>query len=536
VKPGVRDEPEQDQRDAGTDDEIRGRFLPRISFTFGLALKLLLLGVVNALTIWAAVTLIDQEQWIALSLMVVATIGIDYVYLSSRTLPLKYLIPGTIFALVFQVYPVIYSANIALTNYGTGHVLTQEQAIDQILRLASPDQEGARFLMVVMAADGGSGELALYLTDASDVPYLGTAEELTEVDPGEVSVDADGRVTGVGEYTTLNLRQAQDRQTELLALEIPTEAGVITAQTFTTAVIQPARYRHDPDTGLLTDNDTGTVYEPTGGNFVSADGSVVTPGWRSYVGFANFTEVLSSPAVRGPFARVFVWNVAFAAGSVFLTFALGLGLALTLNHPMMRGRRVYRSLLIVPYALPSFMTVLVWQGMLNQNFGVVNAMFGIDFSWLRDPTLAKISILLVNTWLGFAYFFLVSTGALQAIPSELKEAAEVDGASPWRAFRAVVFPLLMVAVAPLLIASFAFNFNNFNVVYLLTGGGPPIAGAQTPAGHTDILISYTYRLAFERGSGTNFGLASAISILIFFIVATISALSFRRTRALEELA
>ena len=91
------------------------------------------------------------------------------------------------------------------------------------------------------------------------------------------------------------------------------------------------------------------------------------------------------------------------------------------------------------------------------------------------------------------------------------------------------------AVAPLLISSFAFNFNNFNVVYLLTGGGPPIVGAQTPAGHTDILISYTYRLALESGSGTNFGLASAISIVIFFIVASISAVAFRRTRVLEEL-
>ena len=122
-----------------------------------------------------------------------------------------------------------------------------------------------------------------------------------------------------------------------------------------------------------------------------------------------------------------------------------------------------------------------------------------------------------------------------AIPAELVEAASVDGATPWNAFRNVTFPLLMVAVAPLLISSFAFNFNNFNVIYLLTGGGPPIPGAQTPAGHTDILISYTYRLAFERCSGTDFGLASAISIIIFIIVASISAASFVRTRALEEL-
>jgi ABC-type sugar transport system permease subunit len=218
-----------------------------------------------------------------------------------------------------------------------------------------------------------------------------------------------------------------------------------------------------------------------------------------------------------------------------LTFVVGLALAITLNHPQLRGRKLYRSLLIIPYALPSFMTVLVWQGMLNTEYGIVNDLLNADIQWLQTPIIAKISSLLVNTWLGYAYFFLVSTGALQAIPAELVEAASVDGATPWNAFRNVTFPLLMVAVAPLLISSFAFNFNNFNVIYLLTGGGPPIPGAQTPAGHTDILISYTYRLAFERGSGTDFGLASAISIIIFIIVASISAASFVRTRALEEL-
>jgi ABC-type sugar transport system permease subunit len=99
----------------------------------------------------------------------------------------------------------------------------------------------------------------------------------------------------------------------------------------------------------------------------------------------------------------------------------------------------------------------------------------------------------------------------------------------------VTFPLLLVTVAPLLIASFAFNFNNFNIVYLLTRGGPAIQGAQTPAGHTDILISYTYRLAFEGGRGADYGFAAAISVLIFMMVATVSAISFRYTKALEEI-
>jgi arabinogalactan oligomer/maltooligosaccharide transport system permease protein len=128
--------------------------------------------------------------------------------------------------------------------------------------------------------------------------------------------------------------------------------------------------------------------------------------------------------------------------------------------------------------------------------------------------------------------FLVATGALQAIPREMTEAASIDGASPWHAFRRVTLPLLLVALSPLLISSFAFNFNNFNAIYLTTEGGPFPANDPT-VGATDLLITYTYRLAFG-GSGARFGFAAAISIYIFAIVAVISAISFRRTRRQEE--
>jgi ABC-type sugar transport system permease subunit len=165
-------------------------------------------------------------------------------------------------------------------------------------------------------------------------------------------------------------------------------------------------------------------------------------------------------------------------------------------------------------------------------------MIGVAIPWLTSQSYAgalpKMSVLLVNLWLGFPYMFLITTGALQAIPDDVKEAAFVDGASGWQAFRRITLPLLLVAVGPLLIASFAFNFNNFNIIYLLTGGGPPIAGTPTPAGHTDILISYSYRLAFEGGRGQDFGFAAAIATVIFFLVAVFSYIGFRRTAVLEE--
>ncbi len=521
----------------GSKDERRGEKPPRRSSSSVLPLvaKLLFLGVLNALAIISLPVMLAEDFWPGIITVALATIALDWAYLSKRAIPAKYLIPGTIFAIVFQVYPIIYSAYTSFTNFSTANRLTFEQALDQFERRSSNVPGSTRYQLTILGGDGGTGELAFFLTDDQGATYLGTADGLQPLEPDQIATDAEGDVQEVEGYVPLTIAQIGDRQQEILQqFEVPTEEGAIRAVTVTSAAVFNRLYSYDPDTGLLTDTETGTTYGQEEGNFVSADGDTLQPGWRIAIGFANFTRIFTSEAIRGPFVQVFIWNVVFAVLSVVTTFALGLGLAVALNHPGMRGRRVYRSLLILPYALPSFMTALIWAGMFNQEYGVINQILGASVPWLRDPTLAKLSILIVNLWLGFPYMFLISTGALQSIPEELKEAGYVDGATPRQAFRRITFPLLLISLAPLLIASFAFNFNNFNIIYLLNGGGPPIAGAQTPAGHTDILITYTYRLAFESGQGNEFGFASAIAIIIFILVGSISALSFRRTRALEE--
>jgi arabinogalactan oligomer/maltooligosaccharide transport system permease protein len=197
-----------------------------------------------------------------------------------------------------------------------------------------------------------------------------------------------------------------------------------------------------------------------------------------------------------------------------------------------RGRSIYRVLMVLPYAMPSFAMLLVWRDMFNTDFGLINRLFGLNVDWFGNVWTARLAVILVQLWLGYPYMFLVATGALQAIPSEMNEAAEVDGATGLQRFRQVTLPLLLIALTPLLITSFAFNFNNFNAIYLTTEGGP--FPADNPAvGATDLLITYSYRLAFGA-AGAQYGYAAAISVFVFFIVATISALSFRRTRAQEE--
>jgi arabinogalactan oligomer / maltooligosaccharide transport system permease protein len=492
-------------------------------------------------------TLLPMRAWTPLAVVVVATLAIDVVYLSRRTLPLRFLIPGTIALLIFQVYPVLYTGYIGFTNYGTGNVLTQAQAIDRIETASITVPEGAtRYVSRPLVDDGG--ELALLLTDPDGQVFLGTQDGLTELDEADV-VGEGASLRVVDRYSPLTLGEAQAREEEVLSFAVPVtdpdalepgERGdAISVQTFTTAAVAVQRYEHDADRDVIVDLEEGTEYAPVQGTYTAPDGTVLRPGFREVVGFTNYQRVLTSPAIRGPFLRVFLWTFAFAVLSVISSFVMGLGFALALNDPRMRYRRFTRSLLILPYALPSFMTALIWQGLLNTSFGPINRMFNLSVPWLTSQAYAgalpKFSVLLVNLWLGFGYMFLITTGALQAMPEDVKEAAYVDGASAWQAFRRITLPLLLVAVGPLLIASFAFNFNNFNVVFLLTGGGPPIQGTLTPAGHTDILISYSYRLAFQGGRGQDFGLAAAVSSIIFVLVAIFSWIGFKRTAVLEEI-
>jgi arabinogalactan oligomer / maltooligosaccharide transport system permease protein len=496
--------------------------------------RVLIVGVAVVNAVLFVPRLAADGAWIELGFVITATVVLVWAYLGRRAIPLKYLLPGTVFLLAFQVYPVLYTVYVSTTNYSSANLLTKPQAIERIQAAAVriPDDAVTYAAQPLVGADD---ELALLLTDPDGAQFLGTSEGLIPVaEAGEVQTDAE-RVVAVGGYTLLPAGRAQARQDELTELRIPTDEGAIRLQTFTRAARAVSTLSYDPDTDTMTDTATGTTYTAQDGNFVSGDGERLRPGWRTPIGAANYTRVLTSPLIRGPFVRVFLWNYAFALLSVVLTFAVGLGLAIALDHPRVRGRTLLRSVLIIPYALPGFMTGLIWAGLLNTQFGAVNRMLGTNIDWLGDPTLAKVSILLVNLWLGFPYMFLISTGALQAIPGEVREAAAVDGASGWQMFRRIIFPLLLVSVAPLLIASFAFNFNNFNTVYLVTKGGPPIAGAQTPAGHTDILISYVYRIAFEGGRGADYGFASAIAVVIFLMVAAITAYGFRYTRALEDI-
>lgn len=504
----------------------------------GVLVKIALMAVVNALGVFGVLAAWREGHVGVLASMVALVVVADWVYFSRRTLPLKYVLPGLAFLLVYQVYVVGYTGWVAFTNYGDGHNSTKEDAVAALLVQNERRVEGSATYPLTVVERGGA--LGFAVVEDGDV-LVGTAEEPLAVVDG-ATVD-DDRVTQVPGATVLARQDVLARQAEVTALRValsgdPNEGSVRTQDARTGFVSVPS-LAWDPDAGTMTDVTTGTVYRATSdGWFASEDGQRLNVGWRVMVGLDNFATAFGDDRYAGPFLRILLWTFAFAILSVVTTFLLGLFLAITFNDTRLRGRKVYRTLLILPYAIPGFLAALLWSGMLNRSYGFVNQVLlgGAAVPWLTDPWLAKLSVLGVNLWLGFPYMFLICTGALQSLPGDVLEAAKVDGANAWRTWRSVVLPLLLIATSPLLISSFAFNFNNFTLIYMLTGGGPRFADASVPLGHTDILISMVYSVSGLDGTAAkDYGLASALSIVIFLIVATISAITFKRTKQFEEI-
>lgn len=507
-------------------------------FGVGFVVKLVLMALVNALGVFVLLAAWQVSSWWVFAAMLAILVVLDYVYFSQRhTLPAKYIAPGVVFLLVFQVFVILYTAYISLTNYGDGHNLDKDQAVAAILAQNERRVEGSSAYPLTVVLKGE--ELGFAIVDEGRV-LVGTASQPLQPAPG--ATVAGTRVTAVPGFAIATQQQVFSNQAAVTGLRVPFSAdpvqGSVRTQNGTTGYLYRSTFSYDAAAGTMTDTVGGTVYTATDrGQFVAADGTALPTGWRVAVGFENFTRAVTDEQYSGPFFRVLAWNLAFALLSVVTTFLLGLVLAIVLNEDRLRGRKLYRTLLLLPYALPGFLSALIWSGLLNTKFGFVNQVLlgGTNIAWLEDPWLARLSVLGVNLWLGFPYMFLVATGALQALPNDIKEAARVDGAGPLRTWWSVTGPLVLITTAPLLIASFAFNFNNFTLIYMLTKGGPRFGDTSAPIGATDLLITMVYSISGVDGSAPkNYGLASALSIVIFVLVAVISGLGFRQTRKLEE--
>lgn len=246
-------------------------------------------------------------------------------------------------------------------------------------------------------------------------------------------------------------------------------------------------------------------------------------GEQSFIGLSNFWDVITASG----FIRVTLFTLVWTVVNVSAHIGIGLFLALLLQRTSIKGKTAYRTLLLLPWAVPSYISVLVWRGMFQPD-GFVNDLLGTNIDFLSDPTGAQIVVILVNIWLGVPFMMMSISGALQALPKDMYEAAELDGVIGWDAFRHLTLPNLRSALVPLTLLGFIWTFNMFNVIYLMTDGGPNLYFGEP--GQTDILITYVYDVAFREGA---YGVAAAWSVIIFLMLLAFSWTYMKQTNATE---
>lgn len=244
----------------------------------------------------------------------------------------------------------------------------------------------------------------------------------------------------------------------------------------------------------------------------------------SIIGLRNYVEVFTEDIFFWVLLKTIVWTVV----NIVFHVGIGIALALALNGPI-RGKTLYRVLLIIPWAVPAYITALTWRSMFHYDYGAVNLLlsnwFGIEpLNWLGEPGLAFTACIVANVWLGYPFMMVIALGGLQGIPHELYEAARIDGANRWQQFTNVTLPLLKPVLAPAVTLGAIWTFNNLNVIWLVSNGGEP-------ADQTHILVSYVYKAVF---SFYRYGYGAALSMVIFAMLLAVSLFSLHRTRATES--
>ena len=251
------------------------------------------------------------------------------------------------------------------------------------------------------------------------------------------------------------------------------------------------------------------------------------------VGISNYKTVLSG-SIGSTFFSVLGWTVAFAAISTGGSYLVGMILAMLLNNPYMAEAKIYKAIAIIPWALPSTIAILSWQGLLNEQYGGINTLLrtlhlSAGIPWLTNAFWARTAIIIVNIWLGYPYMLNVCLGGLQSISPTYYEAARIDGASKWHCFKHITFPLLIRVSIPLVVSTFALNFNNFGNIYMITQGGPAREGSQY-AGSTDILASTIYKMTTWSN---RYDLSATLSVIAFLIVGALTLININLSGAFQ---
>ncbi len=483
-----------------------------LSYTVILALLLL------------ALRFIENRSWFLGFFFLISAGLVAYIYTLQKKIPSKYLLPGFLFLFLFHIYPAIFSGYVAFTNDSNGHQISKSDAIASIIENSNVPASDIPPIEFSAATENLTKKLFVIFQYPSGNYWVGNSSKLREFPSSQTPG-----------FTVLNFSETQAAGSDLGNIQVHMAGGLLfQPQDFKTLQASKPLMVYNASKDELINSESGVIYRPNNnGQMVSSEGDALYPGWKENVGLRNFTSIIQNKEIRKPLLAVLAWTIVNAILLIILSFLFGLCLALIFNFPRLASKRIYRTIFIIPMAIPNVLSVLVWAGLFTTQTGVIDRLFHINLAWLTDPFWARIAVLIVELWLTFPYMFLITTGAIQAIPNEIVEAAEIDGASIFKSFRMIKLPLVLRTLAPLMVASMAMALNNFGAIYLLTGGGPTFPNTNGNAGATDILISYTYKLAFNGQEGNNYGLASALSILNFILVGTISIYGLRRMKTME---
>ena len=448
----------------------------------------------------------------------------------------RLLFPCLTMVAVGTILPLLYTINIAFTNYSAEHRLSYQRARTALLSESWHPagehyrlklfREGAKLRLMLI---GSAGSEEHFLTEpVMDSANSSTRQTVAAFISSHRPAGAELPADELGKKSTMlaNL---------VIILPDGTEVTMVAPGVFgTSARSYRVAVEHSyPDQSLdLIDNRTGeTLYaDITTGDFIRASRSKpVGPGFIIYTGWDNFVRIFTDPAIHHPLLKTFVWSVIFAAISVALSLTIGLLLANLLHWEPLPEKKIYRVLLVVPYAVPLFIAALMFRGLFHQDSGNINLLlFGSRLPWFSNALLAKTMVIMVNTWLSYPYMMILCTGLLTGIPDDLYEASAIDGASPVQNLVHITIPMIIKPLVPVLIACFAYNVNNLVLIAMLTDGAAHMP--DSPVGATDVVASYAYQTAFVSH---DYALAAAVATLVFVLTGGIAWLNLLATKRLQ---
>jgi ABC-type sugar transport system permease subunit len=455
-----------------------------------------------------------------------ATCFITLIMLRKSLTHWRWLAAGLVMAVLFTVYPILYTVYLSFTNMSGGHLLTKAQVVHRLSeQMYSPD-------------DGGSWDFNVYQKGGDFMLLLHKDGSFSTIKPEGAleEMDFDEPPSKIDNYNKMSQAEIMQNLQTLGKLDFGRPPLVVKIISMQEASVQLPLYSYNGSEDTFTDNRDNEIYRSVLGTYTSQSGKTLAPGYFTGIGWKNYTRFLSNAGYLKPIFGILVWNIAFSLFSVLISFGLGMMIALLFED--LKYRRLIRTLLIVPYPIPVLVSIMVWKGLLNENMGLVTTVitniFGSSPKFFTDLNWTRFALILINVYLSYPYFYVLTSGALKAIPKDLFEAASIDGARPFTVVRKIVLPLVMRILAPLVIASFCFNFNNFTLVWGFNAGLPAMADTAVPMGYSDLLISFIYRLGFSSSNAADYGFLFFITVMLFILVALMVFFQTLNTKTIKE--